>query len=87
MVITVGSASVLVGKEWMDVEGYRVLPASANRKQAFRSRGAFIITMLFPTDAKTVEEAEREFTDEFELLLSHRQDLNTVTITGEEAHH
>jgi hypothetical protein len=83
LVITVGAAKVLVGNDWADVDGYQVLPGSAQRKQIFVSRGPFIVTMLFPTSAKTVEDAEREFTDEFDLLLSHRQDFNTVTITGE----
>jgi hypothetical protein len=83
LVITVGSAKVLVGRDWADVDGYQVLPASADRKQIFISRGPFVITMLFPTQAKTVEEAEAEFTDEAELLLSRKQDLNSITITGE----
>jgi hypothetical protein len=82
-VITVGSAKILVGQDWADVDGYQVLPGSAHRKQIFFSRGSFIVTMIFPTSAKTVEEAEKEFTDETELLLSRRQDLNTITITGE----
>jgi hypothetical protein len=83
-VITVGSATVLVGEEWADVDGYQVLPASAHRKQVFVSRGPFIVTMIFPTSAKTVEEAEKDFTDESESLLSRKQDdMNTVVITGE----
>jgi hypothetical protein len=83
-VITVGSAKVLVGQDWVDVDGYRVLPASANRKQVFVSCGPFIVTMAFPTSAKTVEEAEADFTDEIEDLLSRKQEaMNTVTITGE----
>ena len=82
IVITVGSAKVLVGKDWADVDGYQVLPASAGRKQIFISRGPFVITMIFPTSAKTVSEAEAEFTDEHELLLSHTQE-NAVVITGE----
>ncbi len=85
IVITVGHAKVLVGKEWADVDGYRVLPAQAGRKQLFVSIGALIITMIFPTSAKTVSEAEAEFTDECELLLSRRHpDLNTVINTGEQ---
>jgi len=83
IVITVGSGRVLIGKDWAEIGGYQVLPASANRKQIFVSSGPLIITMIFPTSAKTVEEAEREFTDDHELLLSRRQDLNSVTITGE----
>lgn len=84
MVVTVGSAKVLIGDEWADVDGFQVIPARAGRKQVFVSRGPFIITMIFPTSAKTVEEVENEFTDETELLLSRKQDeMNTVTITGE----
>lgn len=82
-VITVGAAKVYVGGVWREVTGYNVLPARARRKQIFVSIGALIVTMMFPTKARTVEEAEREFTDEHELLLSHRQDLNSVRITGE----
>ena len=83
LVIVVGCARVLVGKEWATIEGYAVLPASAGRKQIFESRGPLIITMMFPTQARTVDEAEHEFTDEFEILLSRKQDLNKVEITGE----
>lgn len=83
IVITVGSGRVLIGKDWAEIGGYQVLPASANRKQIFVSDGPLIITMIFPTLVKTVEDAEREFTDDHELLLSRRQDLNSVTITGE----
>ena len=83
-VIVVGTAKVLLGAEWVEVSGYAVLPASANRKQVFRSIGPVIITMMFPTQAQTVEEAEREFTDEAGILLSRRQEeMNAVRITGE----
>jgi hypothetical protein len=83
LVIVVGTAHVYVGDKWERLAGYKVLPASANRKQIFVSVSPVVITMIFPTSAKTVEEAEAEFTDEAELLLSRRQDCNTVTVTGE----
>jgi hypothetical protein len=83
VVITVGTGWVLVGKDWAQIAGYQVLPASADRKQIFISEGPLIITAIFPTSVKTVEDAEAEFTDEAELLLSRVQDLNTVVITGE----
>jgi hypothetical protein len=83
LVIVTGSAAVLVGREWMRLEGYNVIPGSAGRKQVFVSYSPVIITMLFPTQAKTVEEAEAEFTDEGDRLLSRRQDANRVVITGE----
>ena len=83
IVIVVGSAAVLAGDEWLELEGYNVIPASAGRKQVFVSRSPLIITMLFPTQAKTVEDAEAEFTDEAAGLLSRRQNSNRVVITGE----
>lgn len=83
LVITVGDGFVYVNGHWKEVRGYQVVPGCKGRKQAFYSVGPLIITMIFATQARTVEEAEREFTDEHELLLSRRQDLNTVVITGE----
>lgn len=83
LVIVTGSAAVLAGEEWIELEGYNVVPASVGRKQVFVSYSPVIITMLFPTQARTVEDAEAEFTDEAAALLSRRQDANTVVITGE----
>lgn len=83
LLIVTGAAAVLAGEEWIELEGYNVLPASAGRKQVFVSRSPVILTMIFPTRATTVEEAEAEFTNECEALLSRRQDANTVVITGE----
>jgi hypothetical protein len=42
------------------------------------------MSMMFPTDAKTVDEAQKQFTDEHELLvpLSKAED-HLVLITGE----
>ena len=82
VVILTGSVGVMVGEEWIRFDGYHVLPASAGRKQAFRSFSPVIITMMFPTAAKTVEEAEAEFTDDCDRLLSRRQDANSIRITG-----
>ena len=85
IVTVVGTALVLVGKEVAEIEGYAVLPGSAGRKQIFISKGSVIISMAFPTSARTVKEAERQFTDEYDVLLSNRQDYNDIRITGEEA--
>jgi hypothetical protein len=52
--------------------GYRVIHAPANRKQAFVAQENTFLTMLFPTSATTVEEAEAEFTEETDRLLSRR---------------
>ena len=67
-----------------EFKGYGVLPASAGRKQAFISHTDTDLTMVFATDATSVEEAEAAFTDEGALLVS-RSDLasNDILITGE----
>lgn len=82
-VIVAGSGFVLIGESLAEFDGYHVIPASAGRKQMFVSRSELRITMLFPTSVKTVEEAEAEFTDDCDRLLSRRQDANTIRITGE----
>lgn len=87
LVILRGPGSAFVGDGWADFEGpYEVIPGSAGRKQMFSTRGGIEldITMIFPTTARTVEEAEAEFTDEADLLLSRREPGNDlVVITGE----
>jgi hypothetical protein len=66
------------------LQGHAVLAASAGRKQAFLARVDTHLTMIFPTRAKTVEDAEREFTDEVDLLASRRDTNHSQTmITGE----
>lgn len=80
-----GEALLYVGTDHpMHLAGHHVVPASAGRKQALVAIRETYMTMLFPTGVGGVEEAERAFTDEPDILLS-RQDprLNTVTITGE----
>jgi hypothetical protein len=78
-----GHADMLVGDEWIELMGYGVIPASAGRKQVFVTHSPVELTMLFPTQAKTVEEAEAEFTDDAERLLSRRSTRDIVVITGE----
>ncbi len=56
------------GEPPLQVNGQRVLLGSAGRKQAFLSASEFTMTMCFATKAKTVAEAEAEFTDEVALL-------------------
>jgi hypothetical protein len=77
-----GRARVSTGDEWFDLDGYHVLAASAHRKQAFVACSDTQLTMIFPSSARTVEEAESEFTDEGDILFS-RHGENVVEITGE----
>lgn len=79
-----GDCSVYIGDDVARITGYNVLATSAGRKQAFIAHQDTYLTMTFATNAKTIEQAEDEFTDEAELLLS-RSDVgeNTILITGE----
>ena len=82
MLIVSGHAQVFVDGSVVEIAGYQVVPASAGRKQAFLAIQDTDLTMLFPTSAATVEDAEDEFTDEPHLLFS-RHGENEVLITGE----
>jgi hypothetical protein len=84
VIVVHGRARVYAGDGWFDVDGFHVIPASAHRKMVYVTLAPTEITMLFPTRARTVEEAEREFTDEHAGLLSNRQDNAVTTITGVE---
>jgi hypothetical protein len=66
------------------LEGYTVLPGSAGRAAAFFTNSVVGMSMIFATGAKTVEEAQREFTDEVDLLVPLSQaDAHRIVITGE----
>lgn len=79
-----GDVTVFIGEDTIQLEGYNVIPASAGRKQAFVAHTDTHMTMSFATSARTVQEAEDEFTDEAHLLLSRRQpEHDVVIITGE----
>lgn len=82
-----GDASVYLGGE-QDAEirivGHHVMAASAGRKQAFVAHDDTMLTMVFATNATTIEQAEDEFTDEAHLLMSRQSGhQNTIIITGE----
>lgn len=69
-VIVHGDCSVFTGTETLHLAGYHVIAASAGRKQIFTTQSPTTITMIFPSAAQTVEQAESEFTDEAHLLMS-----------------
>jgi len=82
--IVSGCVTVYANDQAYEIDGYQVLVASAGRKQVFVAHTDTNMTMTFATDAKTVEDAENEFTSEPDLLASRRhEDLNTTIITGE----
>lgn len=83
VLIVNGDCQVFAGSAWYALKGYNVMAASAGRKQIYVTATETEITMIFPTSARTVEEAEAEMTDEPDQLLSRRQSGNDlVTITG-----
>jgi hypothetical protein len=84
LLVVQGDVIVYVDGAPVHLQGHAVLAASAGRKQAFLARVDTHLTMIFPTRAKTVEDAEREFTDEVDLLASRRDTNHSQTmITGE----
>jgi len=84
VLIIQGDCEVWSNDELISVSGYSVLPGSAGRKIAFVTRSDVAMSMIFPSAAKTVDEAQREFTDEHELLVPlDRADAHEVLITGE----
>lgn len=79
-----GKVRAFVGEETIELQGYNVIAASAGRKQAFLAIDDTNLTMLFATNATTIEQAENEFTDEAHLLASRLElSVNNVIITGE----
>ena len=86
MLIVSGGAHVFAGDRWHKIDGYQCMPAAADRKQIYVTYRPTEMTMMFPTQAQTVEEAEAEFTDEAHKLLSRRQDNGDIVIvTGVQA--
>jgi hypothetical protein len=72
--IVSGDCAVFMDNETTELKGYNVLSAEGGRKQAFLAHTDLHMSMLFATNATTVDQAEREFTNEIGLLLSRRGD-------------
>jgi hypothetical protein len=84
ILIAQGDTIVYIGNETIRLTGYNVIPAGAHRKQAVLTLTDTYFTMILPTKAKTIKEAEEDFTDEVDILLSRLQAENNHTvITGE----
>jgi hypothetical protein len=84
VLILMGDVDVWSNGELIRLSGYSVLPGSAGRKIAFTTHSDVGMSMIFVTDAQTVDEAQKQFTVEHELLppLS-KADAHIVLITGE----
>lgn len=83
VLVVSGDCAVFIGEETIELRGYSVLAGSAGRMQAFLAHTDLSMTMLFPTKAKTVAEAELELTDDNGLLMTNRHADGQTTITGE----
>lgn len=73
LLILSGDATIVINGVSSRISGYGVIPASAGRKQIFMAHEDTYLTMVFKTSARTIEEAEAEFTDEVDMLGSRRE--------------
>jgi hypothetical protein len=78
ILIVNGSCSMLIGDKRVDLEGYNVLAGLPGRKSMSIARGPVEMTMLCPTSAATVEEAENEIFAEVGQLVSRRQEKGSA---------
>ncbi len=86
LLIVQGDALVYVNGGSRQVSGYNVITASAGRKQAFVAQTDTYLTMIFRSDSETMEDAEAEFTDEADDLMSAGPTgVNRVIVTGEKS--
>jgi hypothetical protein len=70
-VVTVsGDAAMTCAGKTVRLKGTHIFRASAGRRQIFVAYEDTVISMAFATSAKTLLEAEAEFTDETDLLMS-----------------
>ena len=71
--IACGHFRLTDGDKTVEICGLHVLDGAAGRRAAVYAISDSAFTMLFATDAKTVEEAENEFTEEPERLLTRKE--------------
>lgn len=84
LLIIHGRCLMTAGDHVVELKGYSVIPGCAGRKQSFLSQSEVEMTMIFPTSAATVEEAESEVFGELDQLMSRKDgNGNSVTVTGE----
>ena len=69
----VGNMQISIGGAVYEIDGLTTFDCAAGRKQVMAARSDCYVTMAFATNAKTVEEAEEEFTDEADMLLSRKE--------------
>jgi hypothetical protein len=84
ILIVNGDCSLLDGGgQTIRLTGYNVLPGLPGRKSCSFTHGPVEMTMIFPTSASTVEEAENEIFAEANQLMSRKDgSKDQVVITG-----
>lgn len=84
IVILDGHCKLFTGTDSVELNGRHVIAASAYRKQAVLAYEETKVTMIFATDAESIHEAEVEFTDEHDMLMTNKNLANSLSvITGE----
>lgn len=84
VLIVSGHVRVFLDDETVEINGHRVFAASAHRKQAFVALTDTYLTMIFKSDAYNHQQAEDQFTDEPDILMSRKDNaINSVLVTGE----
>jgi hypothetical protein len=72
VLVVSGDVIIFNGADKLRLTGCQTIAGAAGRKQIFITLADTTLTMLFPTNAKTVEDAEDEFTDEAQMLTTRR---------------
>ena len=72
LLIIQGNCMVTNGESSKLITGYQVIPATVGRKNAYYAYDDTHMTMLFASCAQDIEQAENEFTNEADQLLSRR---------------
>ena len=80
-----GDCSIIGGDgKRVDLTGYNIIPGCAGRKQLSVTHSPVEMTMIFPTQATTVEEAENEICAEADQLMSRKDNSkDKIMITGQ----
>ena len=73
--IVSGNMNITIGDGFKNVQGYGTIHAEKNRKTTVAAIEDSVVTMVFKTDATTVEEAEKEFTDGWRDLQTYQRRL------------
>lgn len=80
-ILVVSGSAIMYGGDGPDrIDGYAVFSAEAGRKQAFLALEDTHLTMCFPTDATTVEDAEQQFTEEVDKLITRRDSFGGAIV-------